>query len=126
MKQPREFTPSQYIRFLLLIGTVFFLVGCEDSAPIEISTGIDMHTKDFQQMIDLGITDPTYSFVDITATVDKVAITGYSLNRGNCGAKQKIFFPLKYGQNFRIKNLQCNLREIEVNTNKGTYTFSVD
>ena len=114
---------------LFSICLLLFTSGCEEeSAPIEIRTGIDVYNSMEMTMLDaVGLTDftgLTYEYVEIVSLVDKVTILNYTINRGNCNSKMSKPETLKFGNTFRIVNPGCRVREMQVKTNKGTWTFS--
>lgn len=64
----------------------------------------------------------------IETVVDQVTVTGYSVNRGNCDPRinQMLTVPttFKFGQSYGISAPACNVKEISIDTNSGTYVYS--
>lgn len=64
----------------------------------------------------------------IETVVDQVTVTGYSVNRGNCDPRinQMLTVPttFKFGQSYGISAPACNVKEISIDTNFGTYVYS--
>lgn len=64
----------------------------------------------------------------IETVVDQVTVTGYSVNRGNCDPRinQILSVPttFKFGQSYGISAPACNVKEISIDTNLGTYVYS--
>jgi len=91
-----------------------FLTGCGD-APVDVSLE--------------SSTTGNGSRVVISSRVDDVELQGFSINRGNCRGS---FFEkgrhLKFGQISKIF-ASCNpenVKEVEVKTDQGEFTFSFD
>ena len=115
--------------FLFSIWLLLFTSGCEEeSAPIEIRTGIDVYNNMEMTMLDaVGLTDLTgytYEYVEIISLIDNIIVLDYTINRGNCDSKMNKPKKLKFGNSFRIINPGCRVREMQVETNEGTWTFS--
>ncbi|EMG31019.1 hypothetical protein [Campylobacter showae] len=74
----------------------------------------------------------------ITAVDNDVSINSIILNRGNCSVQDKIgniftgkfekVFPMKmqYGQQRKLGTYCQNIKEVVIETNKGTWTFTVN
>lgn len=113
---------SHLNHFILMTIIIILFSGCSLSGESEIEVTVE--------------NDPYSAWgsarVLVQSVVDETAIRGVVINRGNCAthdygelAKGK---NLKYGQSFKAGTL-CKLaeiREVEVTTEKNTYTFTFD
>lgn len=66
-------------------------------------------------------------YIRVTATEDKVKLTGLKINRGNCkwGASQKRPpVDMVFGTTLTFVALGCNIAEVDIETDQGDYTFT--
>ncbi|PSM51921.1 hypothetical protein CBLAS_0548 [Campylobacter blaseri] len=103
---------------LLLIFS-FIFVGCEEEnqeTPIEITM-----TNDYDSILKVYV-----NTLHIVSMIDEVEVKKLVLNRGNC--KFQAYFDnksiIKYGEEQRFMVVCRNLKEVEVSTNKGDWTFN--
>ena len=67
--------------------------------------------------------------LQLESVADKVVLTGFNVNRGNCSkAKLGGIYPLpltfKFGDGVKIFAHMCNVKEVALTTNQGTFTYS--
>jgi len=67
--------------------------------------------------------------IQIESVADQVTLTGYTVNRGNCGnafINQMYNPPSKfgYGEATKIFAHNCNVREVFLETDQGGYTYT--
>lgn len=66
--------------------------------------------------------------VQLLAVTDRVVLTGFNINRGNCKTKLGGIYPLpltfKYGQGVKLFAYTCAVKEVVLNTNLGNYTYT--
>lgn len=112
-----------FVAFILL-----FFVGCSsvsaDEAPVRIKVEYRQTKNFYGQLI-------YYPNLIITSIQDAVVINKITANRGNCQGfmNPKLPLELKYGKSigYSFTASSCpEILEIEVDTNFGSWTFSMD
>lgn len=66
--------------------------------------------------------------IQLQSIADRVVLEGYKVNRGNCQAKLGGIYPLpldfKFGDGVKLFAYSCKVKEVELKTNHGTFTYS--
>ena len=95
--------------------TLAGLTGCTGEPPVEVEL------KSTPYSSPIGVLSLTGIYV--TAKVDEVKVNSIEVNRGNCkvtgGSKS-----LRFGQHTYFQSPGCEIKEIEVDTDEGSFTFS--
>ena len=111
----------KYTFLPLLLFLLLGVTACnadESKCPIEVSTEHYANNPNFA------------SEVKVLSLVDSIVIQGVNVNRGNVKATYWITNPvphtLKYGTAFmtRVAAPQQNIKEVEVQTDQGSWTFT--
>lgn len=100
----------------LAIGLAgFSLASAADEAPFEVSL----------------VSIQNVPVIQLESVADRVTLTGYKVNRGNCGNAfiNQVYNPpskFQYGEATKIFAHNCKVREVVLDTDQGsfTYTFS--
>lgn len=112
------------VLLLLVFMFLVFMPGCSDAqdVPLEVKEGYGR-----------AVNGHGFESIDITCLVDSITIEGLSINRKEIPALFKITpdaegikrFPhsLTYGDVFAYPAKRGTVREVQVVTDKGTYTF---
>lgn len=97
---------------MLLAGAV--LAGCGSGEPtVEVQITPGMYPGQYKLIV--------------TATADKVTVTGLTVNRGNCKPTTfKMPKQLGFGQTGDSYISNCHVKEVEVETDDGAYTFTFE
>lgn len=96
---------------LALVG----LSGCADNSPVEV------RLKENPLSAIAGMT--LSPMIEVTSMVDTVKVNSIKINRGNCKSSGS-GSQLKFGENARFYTSNCDVKEIEVNTDDGSFTFT--
>ena len=104
---------KQTLRLLALTSALFTcVIAHADEAPF-----------DANMYVEQGV-----GVVQLQAVTDQVVLTGYNINRGNCKTKLGGIYPLpltfKYGQGVKLFAYTCKVKEVVLNTNQGSYTYT--
>ncbi|MBR7780428.1 hypothetical protein [Undibacterium rugosum] len=100
---------------LLMTLTFAGLTGCVGESPIEVEL------KSSPYFSPMGVLSVTGIYV--TAKVDEVKVRSIEVNRGNCKVTGE-GKSLKFGQHAYFHSPGCEIKEIEVETDEGSFTFS--
>ncbi|AOX99267.1 hypothetical protein BJP62_01645 [Jeongeupia sp. USM3] len=99
---------------LALAGAVAISSGCSASeAPFQVS---------LQTVQDVPV-------IQLESVTDKVVLTGFTVNRGNC-TRTKVggIYPLpltfKFGDGVKLFAYLCKVKEVALTTDQGTFTYS--
>ena len=111
---------------LLLLVFMFLVLmpGCSDAqdVPLEVKEGYGRLPSGYQ-----------FEAINITCVVDNITIEGMSINRKEIPAQitpgangmKRFPKPLTYGDGFAYPAGRGTVREVQVVTDKGTYTFQL-
>ncbi|MGJ7570923.1 hypothetical protein ACSFBX_10350 [Variovorax sp. RB2P76] len=68
------------------------------------------------------------SVVQLESVANRVELTGFNVNRGNCKSKLGGIYPLpltfKFGDGVKLFAYSCSVKEVVVVTDQGTFTYS--
>lgn len=104
---------KQALRALALASAFFTCaIAHADEAPFDVN----MH-------VEQGV-----GVVQLQAVTDQVVLTDFNINRGNCKTKLGGIYSLpltfKYGQGVKLFAYSCNVKEVVLTTNHGSFTYS--
>ena len=60
----------------------------------------------------------------LEAIVDKVKLEGFEINRGNCYNSGPRSIDFVFGGKTMFSTFGCNVKELSVNTDHGSFTYS--
>lgn len=101
------------LKLLALAGALAISTGCSaDETPFDVS---------LQVVQDVPV-------IQLEASTDRVALTGFNVNRGNCKAKLGGVYPLpltfKFGDGVKLFAYTCKVKEVSLTTDRGTFTYT--
>lgn len=115
------------IIFMFALITLVTLVGCGEKSSSKSKTpSIELYAQNKRDYI----FEFEYLELKVKAIVDEVTINDIVINRGNCkfekpNKKYSLPKDLKFGQDAIYVVIEdCNLTQVDVVTNKGTWQFS--
>ena len=116
MKARNIIFPLLFVFAVLFSASACDGVGSSSKAPVELELS--------QKRTGFG---DIWPYLTITSIVDSVTIQDVKLNRGNVTWTEANKFPktLKFGRSIGGHFL-ATLKEVEVQTDKGTWTFTFD
>lgn len=116
-----------FLKMVVLALVALGFVACgEKKSPIEVET----FTESKENMFAPGLM-LEYYYVRVRAVTDSITIQKIVVNRGNCG-EYTVNSTIKFGETASIKigdntdnrNGYCSVKEAQVVTDKGTWTFN--
>ena len=98
-----------------LVFGLLSLTGCSQNAPVEV--------KITENPIN-AMTGFTHSLiVNVLSKTDLVTVQSIKINRGNCHVSGSSS-QLKFGEVAKFYTGNCEIQEIEVDTDSGDFTFT--
>jgi hypothetical protein len=91
------------------------LIGCSGNSPVEV--------KLKQNPLNAMTGFTTSLIIEVSSTVDQVKVNSVVINRGNCHSSGSPA-QLKFGQNANFHTSGCDVKEVEVDTDDGSFTFT--
>lgn len=91
------------------------LSGCSGQVPIEV----ELRPNTLNDVMGVNLTPN----IVVTSKVDQIQVNSVEINRGNCKPSGDAM-QLKFGQSMRFITYSCDIKEVEVNTDKGNFTFT--
>lgn len=91
---------------LVLVG----LSGCSNSSPVEVTLKPNQFWENSLVIL-------------VSSKVEKVKVNSIVVNKGNCRSSGSAA-QIKFGENVRFYTSNCDVKEIEVNTDDGSFTFT--
>lgn len=105
---------------LLLVFTSACTNENVETSPIKVSVG--------EKLFQYGTVRTPYRTVDITSIADGLTINSVMVNRNQCRASvgnPSKSFNLSFGKTITYNyNVKCDIVEIVIDTNKGSWTFN--
>jgi len=100
---------------LISIFTITSLSACFGKTPVEVQ----LTTNPLNSM--MGVEYPP--IINVGSKVDDITVESVKINRGNCKASGD-GKHLQFGQTARFNTFSCQIKEVEVFTDKGSYSFT--
>ena len=104
---------------MLGISVITFLIGLNGCGSSD--SPVDIKVVEAKSNLYGGVTVPT---IYVTSVVDSVTIKDVLVNKGNCRMSFNTEFPynLKYGEKYATSGVICNVIQVDVITDQGTWT----
>lgn len=114
---------KKILKGVLVVFVVLFFIGLFIDEPMEVESITDFGSPEVN-ILGIGASKK----LKITSKVDELEIYEIKLNKGNC----KLHYilsksnpkKLKYGQSFSPIHFCENLKQAEIKTNEGDFTYS--